>query len=116
MRLQQQVGALHLEQQAVPFEQETATSYEAGFKTMLFDRKLRLNGAYYHTDYNNYQGFFFTQVTGYVRNIDGEQAPPRAPSATPAASPAPAPALAPAAEAVSSSPAPQETGAPRRQA
>ncbi|MBO9601995.1 MAG: TonB-dependent receptor [Novosphingobium sp.] len=42
--------------QVVPYGQETATSYEAGIKTMLFDRKLRLNGAYYHTDYKNYQG------------------------------------------------------------
>jgi len=46
----------YLESQAVPYDQETATSYEAGFKSMLFDRKLRVNGAYYHTDYKNYQG------------------------------------------------------------
>jgi len=46
----------YLAQQVVPFAQETSTSYEAGFKTMLFDRKLRLNGAYYHNDYKNYQG------------------------------------------------------------
>jgi iron complex outermembrane receptor protein len=42
--------------QVVPFDQETATSYEGGIKTTLFDRRLRLNGAYYHTDYKNYQG------------------------------------------------------------
>src|SRR5690606_10489832 len=46
----------YLEMQAVPFEQEKATSYEAGLKTMLLDRRLRLNAAYYHTDYSNYQG------------------------------------------------------------
>ncbi len=46
----------YLEQQLVPFEQETATSYELGLKSMLLDRRLRLNLAYYHTDYNNYQG------------------------------------------------------------
>ncbi len=46
----------YLEMQAVAFEQEKATSYEAGLKTMLFDRRLRLNMAYYHTDYNDYQG------------------------------------------------------------
>lgn len=46
----------YLAQQVVPFAQETSTSYEAGFKTLLFDRKLRLNGAYYHNDYKNYQG------------------------------------------------------------
>ncbi|MBT2134505.1 TonB-dependent receptor [Croceibacterium sp. LX-88] len=46
----------YLEMQAVPYDQETATSYEAGLKSMLFDRRLRLNLAYYHTDYRNYQG------------------------------------------------------------
>ena len=42
--------------QAAPYDQETATSYEAGIKSTLFDRKLRLNLAYYHTDYKDYQG------------------------------------------------------------
>ncbi len=46
----------YLAQQLVPFEQETATSYEVGVKSMLFDRRLRLNAAYYHTDYEGYQG------------------------------------------------------------
>lgn len=46
----------YLAQQLVPFEQETSTSYEAGFKSMWLDRKLRLNGAYYHNSYKNYQG------------------------------------------------------------
>jgi iron complex outermembrane receptor protein len=46
----------YLEQQAVPYQQETATSYELGLKTTLFDRRLRLNTAYYHTDYKDYQG------------------------------------------------------------
>lgn len=46
----------YLEQQLVPYDQETATSYELGLKSMLLDRRLRLNLAYYHTDYNNYQG------------------------------------------------------------
>lgn len=41
--------------QAVPFGQETVTSYEVGFKSMLFDRRLRFNAAAYHTDYNGYQ-------------------------------------------------------------
>jgi iron complex outermembrane receptor protein len=42
--------------QAAPYDQETATSYEAGLKSTLFDRRLRLNLAYYHTDYSDYQG------------------------------------------------------------
>lgn len=43
-------------EQAAIYGQEKATSYEAGIKTMMFDRKLRLNAAYYHTDYSDYQG------------------------------------------------------------
>lgn len=46
----------YLEMQAVPYDQETATSYELGLKTTLFDRLLRLNMAAYKTDYKNYQG------------------------------------------------------------
>lgn len=46
----------YLEQQLVPYDQETATSYEVGFKSMLFDRRARINAAYYHTDYKGYQG------------------------------------------------------------
>lgn len=46
----------YMEMQLVPYDQETATSYELGLKSMLFDRLLRLNLAYYHTDYNGYQG------------------------------------------------------------
>jgi len=42
-------------EQAVQYGQETATSYEAGIKTMLFDRRMRLNAAYYHTDYKDFQ-------------------------------------------------------------
>jgi len=42
--------------QAVPYDQETATSYEAGLKSTVLDRRLRLNLAYYHTDYRDYQG------------------------------------------------------------
>ena len=46
----------YTESQAVGYDHEIATSYEAGIKSTLFDRRLRLNLAYYHTDYENYQG------------------------------------------------------------
>ncbi|MCC7464373.1 MAG: TonB-dependent receptor [Gammaproteobacteria bacterium] len=46
----------YLEQQLAPYDQETATSYELGVKSLLFDRRMRLNAAYYHTDYQGYQG------------------------------------------------------------
>ncbi|MGX7895997.1 TonB-dependent receptor [Tsuneonella sp. HG222] len=43
------------ESQAVVFQPETVVSYEVGIKTMLFDRRVRLNAAAYHTDYKDYQ-------------------------------------------------------------
>jgi iron complex outermembrane receptor protein len=46
----------YLEMQVVPFKQETSTSYEAGIKSMLFDRRLRLNADYFHNQYKDYQG------------------------------------------------------------
>jgi len=41
--------------QAVPFGQETLTAYEAGFKSQLFDRKLRLNAAAFYNKYKDIQ-------------------------------------------------------------
>jgi len=43
-------------EQAVAFGIEESTSYEAGVKSMLFGRKLRLNADYFHNDYTGYQG------------------------------------------------------------
>lgn len=37
------------------FPAETTGNYEAGFKASLFDRKLRVNGAIFYTDYTNQQ-------------------------------------------------------------
>ncbi|MGH7819928.1 MAG: TonB-dependent receptor domain-containing protein, partial [Candidatus Binatia bacterium] len=38
-----------------PFKPETLTQFEAGFKSELFDRRVRLNGAGFHTLYNDVQ-------------------------------------------------------------
>jgi iron complex outermembrane recepter protein len=43
------------------FPKETADTYELGFKSQLFDRRLRLNVAAFHTDFKNQQ-YFFTFV------------------------------------------------------
>lgn len=40
----------------IPFEPETARSWEAGIKAELFDRKLRTNLALYHVTYEHAQG------------------------------------------------------------
>jgi iron complex outermembrane receptor protein len=37
------------------FDAETLTSYELGFKSTLFDRSVRLNGAVFYTDYEDIQ-------------------------------------------------------------
>ena len=41
--------------QVQPFGAETLTAYEAGFKSDLFDRILRLNGAAYYSEYKDIQ-------------------------------------------------------------
>ncbi len=57
----------------VPYEEETLLAYETGFKLDgLFNGTTRLNASAYFYDYQDYQGFFFTQVTGFVRNVDAE--------------------------------------------
>lgn len=40
---------------AAPFEKETATDIEIGFKSELLDRRLRLNADYFHTFYKDIQ-------------------------------------------------------------
>ncbi len=57
----------------IPYGEEILLSYETGFKwDNLFGGTSRLNGSFYYYDYKDYQGFFFTQVTGFVRNVDAE--------------------------------------------
>jgi iron complex outermembrane receptor protein len=41
--------------QRLPFDPETLTTYEAGFKSDLFDRHMRLNGAVFLNKYDNIQ-------------------------------------------------------------
>jgi iron complex outermembrane receptor protein len=42
--------------QALPFNPETLTNYEIGFKADLADRRIRLNGAGFYDKYNDIQG------------------------------------------------------------
>jgi iron complex outermembrane receptor protein len=39
----------------IPYDEETITSYEIGFKSDLFDNSLRLNGAAFYYDYQDFQ-------------------------------------------------------------
>ncbi|MEJ8566136.1 TonB-dependent receptor [Elongatibacter sediminis] len=57
----------------IPYNEEILLAYEAGFKwDGLFGGTTRLNGSAYYYDYEDYQGFFFSQITGWVQNVDAE--------------------------------------------
>lgn len=43
--------------QVKPYVEETVVSYEAGFKAALWKRRVELNGAVFHYDYDDVQGF-----------------------------------------------------------
>jgi len=47
-------------------EPETSNSVEAGFKAAAFNRRLTVNLAAFHTDYDNYQANFYDTVAGAV--------------------------------------------------
>lgn len=47
-----------------PFDEENIVSYEVGIKSDLLDRKLRLNGSVYHTEYEDRQVAQFTAGSG----------------------------------------------------
>jgi iron complex outermembrane receptor protein len=55
---------------ALPYKQETLTSYELGEKLTFWDGRARLNSALFYYDYRNYQGFFLQGLTNVVRNVD----------------------------------------------
>ena len=63
-------GGLPTPASAIRYGDETLWSYEAGFKLTLLDNLLRLNGAVYYYDYQDYQSFLFTGVAGLVINAD----------------------------------------------
>jgi iron complex outermembrane recepter protein len=45
----------------VPYDEEKNWTYELGFKTTLFDRRLLLNASYFHVDWSNAQVSSFTE-------------------------------------------------------
>ncbi|MEN9923884.1 MAG: hypothetical protein RL268_10 [Pseudomonadota bacterium] len=51
---------------------ETLLAYEAGVKTNLFDRRLQLNIGGFLYDYQDYQAFFFENVSNLIRNRDAK--------------------------------------------
>jgi len=54
---------------APPANPETAINYEIGMKNEFFDRRMRLNFAYYHTKYKNKQESSVVQIGGAPRTL-----------------------------------------------
>lgn len=57
---------------AIPYKAEILYSYEAGFKQSFADGRGRFNGNFFYYDYNDYQAFLFTGVSGIVVNADAK--------------------------------------------
>ncbi|VAX07122.1 TonB-dependent receptor [hydrothermal vent metagenome] len=57
---------------AIPYKEEILYSYELGFKKTFADGRGRFNGNAFYYDYNDYQAFLFTGVSGIVVNADAE--------------------------------------------
>jgi iron complex outermembrane receptor protein len=56
----------------IPFDKEVLTAYEAGFKSMLLDRRVRLNAAVFYYDYDDFQAFSFEDLLNKITNQDAE--------------------------------------------
>lgn len=67
----QLAGGLPAPTSFIPYDEEVLYSYEAGFKASL-GNFTRLNGSAFYYDYNGYQAFLFTGVSGVVINADAE--------------------------------------------
>jgi iron complex outermembrane receptor protein len=61
-----------LTQDEYGYQEEVLLSYEAGFKSSLFDGKARLNISAYYYDYSDYQAFQFVGTSGAVFNTQAE--------------------------------------------
>ncbi len=54
------------------YDPEQLDAFEVGFKNTYFDGIMRLNGAVYYYDYNDYQAFFITGIDTITFNTDAE--------------------------------------------
>jgi iron complex outermembrane receptor protein len=59
--------------QAVPVAKETVKSFEVGFKSSFFDRRLQINAAAFHSDYKNLQIAQLKGVTASLVNAPKAQ-------------------------------------------
>lgn len=65
-------GGLPFPDRTLPYDEEVLTSLEGGFKTTVFNGMGRLNATAFYYDYEDYQAFLFTGVSGVVVNADAE--------------------------------------------
>ena len=63
-------GTPFLPDSEIPYGEEVLLSYEAGFKSTLFDGTTRFNASVYHYDYEDYQAFVFVRSSGFIVNND----------------------------------------------
>ena len=68
----QLAGGLPIAPADIPYEDETLTSIEVGFKSTWGGGRTRFNGTAFYYDYDDYQAFLFTGVGGVVINSDAE--------------------------------------------
>jgi iron complex outermembrane receptor protein len=68
----QLAGGLPIPDSAIPYQEEVLTSLEAGFKHTLANGHTRINGTVFYYDYEDYQAFLFTGVSGVVVNNDAD--------------------------------------------
>jgi iron complex outermembrane receptor protein len=61
-----------LRPEQVPFDEEVLYSYEVGFKATLADNRVRLNGAAFFYDYQDFQAFIFQGQANFISNQDAE--------------------------------------------
>ena len=68
----QLAGGIPIPATAIPYKDETLLSYEGGFKWTNESGNTRVNGTAFYYDYEDYQGFLFTGVSGVVVNNDAD--------------------------------------------
>ena len=65
-------GGIPIPTSAIPYGDETLLNYEGGFKWTSASGTTRVNGTAFYYDYQDYQGFLFTGVSGVVVNNDAD--------------------------------------------
>ena len=65
-------GGLPFPDSIIPYDKETLTSVEVGVKSTIMDGTTRVNWSAFYYDYQDYQAFLFTGVSGVVVNADAE--------------------------------------------